>query len=156
LLHNQFLKQWFSTLSHPECEGQVERSVPACLSRANSVREPALRRPWLHAVLRIWHCVPLLHLLSHSALRLLYFPQLPILWRNQTGWQADLSEGQEESLSGTTQEPQTLLNSVAGMWHSILQASRILYLSVYVKLHKITKQISMLLPSTTTDYHHLT
>lgn len=59
-------------LSHPEHEGQMERSVPACFTKANKEPETqlALHRPWLSILPRPVNGRPWPLLLQGSAFRL--------------------------------------------------------------------------------------
>ena len=115
-LHNQHLQQWFRSALWvtPTVTGKGRGQSP---------------HVWAWRVLLLPSCS---HILASPALcfinssllpsRLLCRPGLPILTRNQTGWQVNLRAGPgqsiQEALTGTTWEPQRLLSIYIGMWHS--------------------------------------
>lgn len=133
-------------LSHPEHEGQVERSVPACFTKANKEleREPATYRPWVCATARARQTRVLASSTLSSALRLLQPPPTSSPPKEpDKGGEQTWEEGQETAPGRplhATGEPQR--------WCSVSRAAlEILFLLVL-------KRTPLLLPSTQHSSFH--
>lgn len=111
-------KQWLGTLSPPECEGQVGRSVPACLAKVNSGHCTCFRSL---TVPRSWPELPLLHLLQHSALGASVLPPASCSPKNTDRWQAPDSRARTEFRRPLLVPPKGPKEPTisAGMWHSL-------------------------------------
>lgn len=83
-LHSRHLKQWLSTLGRAQCEGQMERSV--LVNLATQQCEPPRSRPGHPSASA---CPPGFHVTPNF---------LPSEGRKQTGWQVNLSGGQDSEL----------------------------------------------------------